>query len=75
MLSGKHEGSDMLIHDDADMATVVRETIAALDESARHIGKADRSITAEEIGEIEASMKRLQDGLDFKKRANSAARA
>jgi hypothetical protein len=59
----------MIIHDDADMETVVQETVAALKESAKHVGKADRAVTTEQITEIEAAMGQLQNALDLKKRA------
>lgn len=58
----------MYIHDDADMATVVKETVAALKEGARHIGKADRGISADQIKQVEDAVKHLQNMLDLKKR-------
>lgn len=65
----------MYISDDADMATVVCETVSALKEGARHVGKADRGISPEQIEEIEAAIRTLQSALDFKKRANDAQRS
>jgi hypothetical protein len=64
----------MIIHDDADMATIVRMTVAALKESARHVGKADRAISNAQIAEIEGAIGRLQDMLALKKRMNDANR-
>jgi hypothetical protein len=57
----------MVIHDDADMAVVVEETVAALHEGANHIGKADRMISAEQIARVEQAIAQLQNALDRKK--------
>ncbi|QDZ09380.1 hypothetical protein [Devosia ginsengisoli] len=65
----------MVIHDDADMATVVGETVQAIKESARHVGKADRAISAVQISEIEAAVEILQKTLELKKRVNAVARS
>lgn len=59
----------MTIDDDADMPTVVRETVAALKESARHIGKADRGVSPEQIAEVEDAIRSLQSTLRLKKPA------
>lgn len=64
----------MVIHDDADMATVVRETVAALKESARHVGKADRAISDGQIAEIEVAMDGLKRTLELKKGVNETGR-
>lgn len=58
----------MYLHDDADIATVVTSTAKAILEGARHIGKADRSITAEQIGQLETAVKELQRAIEMKKR-------
>lgn len=63
----------MVIHDDADMATVVHETVSAIRESARHVGKADRAISDSQIAEIEAAILALQNTLNLKKRVNAGA--
>jgi hypothetical protein len=65
----------MVIHDDADMAEVVRESVAALKESARHVGKADRHISDSQIAEIEAAMDVLKKTLELKKRVNDTGRS
>jgi hypothetical protein len=57
----------MYIHDDADMETVVKETVEAIREGARHIGKADRAISATQIAEVETAIKLLQGMLDLKR--------
>lgn len=64
----------MVIHDDADMAEVVRESVAALKESARHVGKVDRHISDAQIAEIEAAMNVLKTALELKKRVNETGR-
>lgn len=56
----------MIIHDDADMEAVVRQTVAALRESAAHVGKADRHISAAQIEEIQEAIAALQNALRFK---------
>ncbi|MCJ2131304.1 hypothetical protein [Methylobacterium sp. E-045] len=56
----------MIIHDDADMATVVRQTVQALKESAAHVGKADRRISTEHVEEIQEAIAQLQNALRFK---------
>ncbi|WP_156629565.1 hypothetical protein [Methylobacterium sp. Leaf85] len=56
----------MIIQDDADMATVVSETVAALNESAKHVGKADRTITGAQIKDIQDAIAVLQNVLRFK---------
>jgi hypothetical protein len=62
----------MPISHDADTETVVRETVAAIKESALHIGKADRTIELRQIEEIEAAVRLLQGMLTLKKRANAS---
>ena len=58
----------MVISEDADMAVVVRETVAALQEGARHIGKADRMMDAEQVREVESAIAELQNALQMKAR-------
>jgi hypothetical protein len=70
MLSGK-QGAIMPIHDDADMATVVKETIARIKEGALHIGKADRRIEPDQIKQVEDAIQLLQNTLNNKKRVNA----
>lgn len=60
----------MVLHDGADMETIVRETVAAFKEGARRIGKADPGISNEQIGEIETALRGLQRTLDMKKQNN-----
>jgi hypothetical protein len=57
----------MIIHDDTDMATVVERAVAAINEIARHVGKSDRAISAEEIGRVETAIAALQHALAIKK--------
>ena len=57
----------MYIHDDADIATVVVTTAKAILEGARHVAKADRGISREQIGQLEMAMKELQRAIDLKK--------
>jgi hypothetical protein len=57
----------LIIDDDSTMETVVQETVAALKEITRHIGKADRWMTVEQIKEVEDAIRLLQGALDFKK--------
>ncbi len=61
----------MIIHDDADMATVVKETVSGIAEGARHIGKADRHITQKQIDEVRASIAVLENTLSLKERVNA----
>jgi hypothetical protein len=69
--AGPGEGPRMAIHDDADMETVVKVTVASLQTSDLHIGKADRQITDAQIAQVEAAVERLRKTLDFKKRINA----
>lgn len=55
------------MHDDSDMATVVKETVSAIKEGARLIGKLDRRIEAAQIEQVEDAIKGLQRTLDIKK--------
>jgi nicotinamide mononucleotide (NMN) deamidase PncC len=66
MLVVTQKGVPMVIHDDANMETVVKETISAMDEGARHIGKADRAISKSQIAGIEGAIGRLQLALKHK---------
>ena len=50
----------MYIHDEADMGTVVTETAKTLLEAGRHIGRADRALSAEQIAQLETAIKELQ---------------
>ena len=50
----------MYVHDDTDIATVIATTAKAIMEGARHIGKADRGVTAEQIGQLEKAIRELQ---------------
>ena len=61
----------MAIYDDADMETVVKVTVASLQQSDLQIGKADRQITDAQIAQIEEAIERLRKTLDFKKRINA----
>lgn len=56
----------MYIHDDADTDTVVSQTLGALKEIQRSIGKIGISPTPQQIEEIAAALKGVQDMLDFK---------
>ena len=62
------------MHDDLDIATVVKETVAALRKGARMIGKADRRIEVDQINEVEEAIKLLQNTLNFKRRMRDAER-
>ena len=57
----------MYINDDADSETVVRITLEALNECKRHIGKADRGYSDEQIQEIELAIIDLQKTIDRKR--------
>ena len=57
----------MYIHDDAGMDEVVQKTVAAINEGARHVGKADQGLTPEHISKIEVAIKLLQNMLESKK--------
>ncbi|GEP12415.1 hypothetical protein [Methylobacterium gnaphalii] len=61
----------MAIHDDADVETIVKVTVASLEQSDLHIGKADRQITDAQIPRVEEAIERLRKTLDFKKRINA----
>ena len=60
----------MYIHDDADMATVVTTTARAILEGARHVGKADRGLTKEQIVQLETAISQLQNMIEMKKNAH-----
>ena len=60
----------MYIHDDADMATVVAMTARAILEGARHVGKADRDLTKEQIVQLETAISQLENIIETKKNAN-----
>lgn len=57
----------MYISDDAGMDEVVQKTVAAINEGARHVGKADQGLTPEQIGKIKVAIKMLQNMLELKK--------
>ncbi len=57
----------MYIGDDAGMDEVVQKTVAAINEGARHVGKADQRLTPEQIAKIEVAIKLLQKMLDRQK--------
>lgn len=73
-MTGALRGSIMYIDEDADTPTLVRETVSALNESARHVGKVDRSISNDQIAEIEGAIRMLQNMLSLKKRMNDDRR-
>ena len=54
----------MYLHDDADKATVVTTMAKAMIEGARRIGKADRGITNEQIGQLERRSKNCSASLN-----------
>ena len=56
------------IGDDADMATVIKAIVAALNQADLQIGKADRDISNEQIKLVEDAIGRMRKTLDFKKR-------
>lgn len=64
----------LIIHDDAEASTIVREAVQALSEVTKHVGKADRGFAPEQIDEIENEIKRLQNMLNMK-RVTGAHRA
>lgn len=57
----------MYLHDDADMGTVVATTAKAILEGARHVGKADRALSAEQMAQLETAIKELQRVLATRK--------
>ena len=57
----------MHIHDDADAETITRETIGALRECARMVGKIGPSFTVAQIEQMEEAMLRLQSMLNLKR--------
>ena len=57
----------MYISDDAGLDEVVQKIVAAINEGARHIGKADQGMTPEQISKVEVAVKLLQNMLDHKK--------
>lgn len=58
----------MYLHDDADIATVVTATAKAILDGARQIGKADRAMSNEQIGQLETAIKELQRAIDANRR-------
>jgi hypothetical protein len=60
----------MYIHDDADMTTVVTTTAKAILEGARHVGKADRDLTEEQIIQLEKTIAQLQNMIEMKKKTH-----
>ena len=67
-IQGRLRELDMYLHDDADIATVAAMTAKAVLEGARHIGKADRGLTTEQIGQLETAIKELQRAIELNKR-------
>ena len=65
----------MVIHDDADGATIAKATIAAARECARMIGKIGPSFTAQELADMEEAIGRIANAIDLKKRMNDTARS
>jgi hypothetical protein len=70
MLTERQGELPMYLHDDADMATVVTTIAKALVEGARHVGKVDRSLTDEQIGQLETAMRELQRAIETRKKAS-----
>lgn len=64
----------MIIHDDADGATIAKETIAAARECARMIGKIGPKFTATELSDMEEAVGRITKAIELKKRMNNAHR-
>ena len=65
----------MVIHEDADGATIAKETIAAAKECARMIGKIGPKFTAKELADMEEAMGHIANAINLKKRMNDAARS
>ncbi|MER9022687.1 hypothetical protein NKI01_09020 [Mesorhizobium sp. M0815] len=61
----------MFFHDDAEIEEVVKTTVDVLKGAARQIGKADRSISTEQIARIEEAFQQVHSTLDFKKKINA----
>ena len=57
----------MYVHNDTDMATVVTTTVKAIMEGARRLGKAERGITAEQIGQLQTAIRELQRVIETKR--------
>ena len=57
----------MYIHDDADKGAVLKQTVTAMLEAARHIGRDDCALGPEQIAEIETAIRKLQGVLAAKK--------
>lgn len=62
----------MYIDDDADADTVATEVVAAIKESARHIGKIGLSFQAAQFQEIEAAIEQLQNMINLKRKMNNS---
>jgi hypothetical protein len=56
------------------MAEVVRESVVALQEIARHVGKADRHISDAQIAEVEGALNALKKTLELKRGVNETGR-
>lgn len=61
----------MYIHDDLDGDALAREIVSAMKECARHIGKIGPTFRKEQIDEMDAALKLLQNSLDLRKRLTS----
>ncbi len=56
----------MAIGEHASMHTVIRETVSALKEAARHIDKAEGHVTEDQLKDIEAGVEDLLKALKRK---------
>lgn len=56
-----------MIDEDADGATIAKETIAAARECARMIGKIGPTFTAEELEDMEEAVGRMTRAINLKK--------
>ena len=62
----------MVIHDDADGETIVKETVSALRECARMVGKIGPSFSEAQLKEMEYAVSQLHNAIALKRRLNDA---
>lgn len=63
----------MIIHEDADGATIAKETIAAANECARMIGKIGPKFTAKELSDMEVAVGHIIRAIELKKQMNKTS--
>jgi hypothetical protein len=62
----------MYINDDANEATITKETISALKECARMVGKLGPSFSVTQLDEMEAALRLLENALALKRRMKNS---